>query len=71
MHMFVFSVERLGETKGSLIGHFSADKSRMDFLITYSRVVELFKDFESMPSSWERRIIAEQKLASANQNQGI
>ena len=71
MHVGLLCRERLGLTRGSLIGHFLADKNRMDLLITYSWVVELSMDSTSLSSSWERQTIVERKLAMASWNRGI
>ena len=71
MHVGLLCREWLGVTRVSLIGRFSADKNKVDLLVTSSWVVELSVDSASMSSSWERRNMAEHKLARASQNRGI
>ena len=49
-HVGLLCRGKLGVSKGSLIGRFSANKKRMVLLVTSSWVVELFIDSESKPS---------------------
>ena len=54
MHAGVFCEVSLGVTRGSLLGHSSADKNMIDSLISFAWVIKLPMDSASISSSRER-----------------
>lgn len=58
-------------TMGSLLGRSLADKNMIDPLISFAWFMELPMDSTSISSSWERRTMAEQRLARASRKRGM
>ena len=61
----------VGVTMGSLLGLFSANKNMIEPLISSDWVMELPMDSASISSSWERRTMAERRLARASWKRGM